>query len=125
VLARCGQGYSLSDEGLAPVVYPMMRAFSADYPLPRKDRSRYALNPGKVGIPYFDRLTPSTGCGTYGNGGENDFSTTSGALPPALKGNSDGSISGTPTAAQDYSFTEKITASTASASQAYSIHIAP
>jgi hypothetical protein len=36
-LARCGQGYSLSDEGLAPVPYPMMPAISADYPLPRKD----------------------------------------------------------------------------------------
>ena len=37
-LARCGQGYSLSDEGLAPVAYPMMPALSADYPLPRKDQ---------------------------------------------------------------------------------------
>jgi hypothetical protein len=36
--ARCGQGYSLSDEGLAPVAYPMMPALSADYPLPRKDQ---------------------------------------------------------------------------------------
>jgi len=38
VRARCGQGYSLSDEGLAPVAYPMMPAISADYPLPRKDQ---------------------------------------------------------------------------------------
>jgi hypothetical protein len=37
-LARCGQGYSLSDEGLAPVAYPMMPPLSADYPLPRKDQ---------------------------------------------------------------------------------------
>jgi hypothetical protein len=37
-LARCGQGYSLSDEGLAPVAYPMMPAISADCPLPRKDQ---------------------------------------------------------------------------------------
>jgi hypothetical protein len=37
-LARCGQGYSLSDEGLAPVAYPMMPALRADYPLPRKDQ---------------------------------------------------------------------------------------
>jgi hypothetical protein len=37
-LARCGQGYSLSDEGLAPVAYPMMPAISTDYPLPRKDQ---------------------------------------------------------------------------------------
>ena len=37
-LARCGQGYSLSDEGLAPVAYPMMLGLSADYPLPRKDQ---------------------------------------------------------------------------------------
>jgi len=34
----CGQGYSLSDEGLAPVAYPMMPALSVDYPLPRKDQ---------------------------------------------------------------------------------------
>src|SRR5262249_51458277 len=61
--------------------------------------SPYALNPGKAGTPYFDRLTPSAGCGTYGNGGQNDFSETSGALPPGLKVNSDGSINGTPTAA--------------------------
>ena len=39
-LGRCGQGYSLSDEGLAPVAYPMMPAISADYPLPRKDQSK-------------------------------------------------------------------------------------
>ena len=38
VRARCGQGYSLSDEGLAPVAYPMMPALSVDYPLPRKDQ---------------------------------------------------------------------------------------
>jgi hypothetical protein len=38
-LAHCGQGYLLSDEGLAPVAYPMMPA-SADYPLPRKDQSK-------------------------------------------------------------------------------------
>ena len=37
-LARCGQGYSLSDEGLAPVAYSMMPALSADHPLPRKDQ---------------------------------------------------------------------------------------
>jgi hypothetical protein len=37
-LARCGQGYSLSDEALAPVAYPMMPAISADYALPRKDQ---------------------------------------------------------------------------------------
>ena len=38
-LARCGQGYSLSDAGLAPVAYPMMPALSADYALPRKDQN--------------------------------------------------------------------------------------
>ena len=37
-LARCGQGYSLSDEGLAPVAYPLMPALSADYPLARRDQ---------------------------------------------------------------------------------------
>jgi hypothetical protein len=37
-LARCGQGYSLSDEGLAPVAYPMIPAISADYPPSRKDQ---------------------------------------------------------------------------------------
>ncbi len=37
-LALCGQGCSLSDEGLAPVAYLMMPALSADYALPRKDQ---------------------------------------------------------------------------------------
>jgi len=37
-LARCGQGYSVSDEGLAPVAHPMMPALSVEYPLPRKDQ---------------------------------------------------------------------------------------
>ena len=32
-LARCGQGYSLSDEGLAPVAYGMLPALNADDPL--------------------------------------------------------------------------------------------
>jgi hypothetical protein len=38
-LARAGQGYVLSDEGLAPVAYPRMPAISADYPLSRKDQA--------------------------------------------------------------------------------------
>jgi len=37
-VARCGQGDSLSDEGLAPVASPMMPAINADSPLPRKDQ---------------------------------------------------------------------------------------
>ena len=39
-LARCGQGYPLSNDGLAPVVYGMLPALTADYPLPRKDQRR-------------------------------------------------------------------------------------
>jgi hypothetical protein len=38
-LARCGQGYSLSDEGLRPVVYGALPSLSADYPLVRNDQS--------------------------------------------------------------------------------------
>jgi hypothetical protein len=37
-LARCGQGYLLSDEGLAPVAYGMMPEMRAEYPLARKDQ---------------------------------------------------------------------------------------
>ena len=37
-LARCGQGYLLSDAGLAPVAYGMMPEISAGYALPRKDQ---------------------------------------------------------------------------------------
>ena len=37
-LARCGQGYLLSDVGLAPVAYGMLPPLTADYPLPRKDQ---------------------------------------------------------------------------------------
>lgn len=39
-LARCGQGYLLSDEGLQPVSYGMLPPMHADYPLPRRDQSR-------------------------------------------------------------------------------------
>jgi hypothetical protein len=37
-LARCGQGYLLSDAGVAPVAYGMLPPLTADYPLPRKDQ---------------------------------------------------------------------------------------
>lgn len=37
-LARAGQGYLLTDEGLRPVVYGALPPLSADYPLPRKDQ---------------------------------------------------------------------------------------
>jgi hypothetical protein len=39
-LARCGQGYLLSDEGLSPVAYGMLPPLNADYPLPTKDQRR-------------------------------------------------------------------------------------
>jgi hypothetical protein len=35
-LARCGQGYLLSDDGVRPLVYGMLPHVSASYPLPRK-----------------------------------------------------------------------------------------
>jgi hypothetical protein len=35
-LARCGQGYLLSDDGVRPLVYGMLPHLSASYPLPRK-----------------------------------------------------------------------------------------
>ena len=38
-LARCGQGYLLSDEGLRPVVYGALPPLRADYPLPRNDQA--------------------------------------------------------------------------------------
>ena len=37
-LARCGQGYLLSDDGVRPVVYGMLPHLSASYPLPRKSQ---------------------------------------------------------------------------------------
>jgi TraM recognition site of TraD and TraG len=37
-LARCGQGYLLSDSGLHPVAYGMLPTLTADYPLPRKSQ---------------------------------------------------------------------------------------
>jgi hypothetical protein len=39
-LARCGQGYLLSDEGPAPVAYGMLPPLTADYLLPRKDQRK-------------------------------------------------------------------------------------
>ena len=37
-LARCGQGYLLSDEGLQPLAYGMFPALKADFPLARKSQ---------------------------------------------------------------------------------------
>ena len=37
-LARCGQGYLLSDEGLSPVAYGMLPEMRAEYALTRKDQ---------------------------------------------------------------------------------------
>ena len=37
-LARCGQGYLLSDEGLRPLAYGMLPSLRADYPLPKKSQ---------------------------------------------------------------------------------------
>jgi len=39
-LARCGQGYLLSDEGLRQVVYGMLPPLQADYALSRNDQSK-------------------------------------------------------------------------------------
>ncbi len=39
-LARCGQGYLLSDAGLWPCVYGMLPQLSADYRLSRRDQAR-------------------------------------------------------------------------------------
>ncbi|MGO9764033.1 MAG: type IV secretory system conjugative DNA transfer family protein [Myxococcaceae bacterium] len=39
-LARCGQGYLLADDGLWPLVYGMLPALSADYPLLRHNQQR-------------------------------------------------------------------------------------
>jgi hypothetical protein len=39
-LARRGQGYLLSDEGLHPVAYGMLPPLTADYSLPRKDQRK-------------------------------------------------------------------------------------
>ena len=41
-LARCGQGYLLSDEGLQPLVYGMFPAMRADFPLTRKSQRNVA-----------------------------------------------------------------------------------
>ena len=39
-LARCGQGYFLSDTGLKPVAYGMLPSFRLDYSLRRKQQRR-------------------------------------------------------------------------------------
>jgi hypothetical protein len=39
-LARCGQGYLLSDDGLHAVAYGMLPPLTADSHLPRKDQRR-------------------------------------------------------------------------------------
>jgi len=49
-LARCGQGYLLSDAGLAPVAYGMLPPLTADYSLPRKEQkaARWRLGMARV-----------------------------------------------------------------------------
>jgi large repetitive protein len=89
------------------------------------DTNTYAFTDGKVGNFYGARMTPSSGCGTYGGSGHGDFSLLSGSLPPGLDYHSDGSINGTPTLAGDYTFRIQIAASTGTAAQTYSIHINP
>ena len=95
--------------------------------LPRtpSQTSPFAFTPGKVGQVYSAQMVPTPPCGTYGGGGHGNFSLASGTLPPGLDWFSDGSIRGTPTTPGDYVFTMTITASLASASQAFSIHVAP
>lgn len=72
-LARCGQGYSLSDEGLAPVAYPLMPAIPAEYPLRRNDEKAAQGAQGSAGRSW--RSDPGRVCseGRPRGGGGSDF----------------------------------------------------
>ncbi len=74
---------------------------------------------GKVGVAYSQTIAAAGGVGPYA------FDISAGALPAGLALASDGTLSGTPTAAGSFSFTVRATDSlSATATHAYSLTIA-
>jgi hypothetical protein len=61
-LARCGQGYLMSDEGMQPVAYGMLPPLQADYPLPRNEQSKAR------GLRLYERFVQGAGA-PYAVGG--------------------------------------------------------
>jgi hypothetical protein len=82
-----------------------------------------ALPPGQVGAAYSQMLTGSGGQAPY------TFSVTAGALPPGLTLASNGTLTGTPTAAGTFTFTATATDSTSPTpftdSQGYTLVVTP
>jgi hypothetical protein len=77
-----------------------------------------ALPPSIVGFPYEPTLRTSGG-----SGARETWSLVSGALPPGVRLNNDGTFSGTPTAAGAYPITVKVTAGSETLQKALTIPI--
>jgi hypothetical protein len=83
----------------------------------------YALASAFQGSMYTSQtLTASAGCGALGAA---PWSITSGALPPGLSINANGTITGVPTVTGVFDFTVGVTGSAMSGSQAYSLTVNP
>jgi CSLREA domain-containing protein len=79
-----------------------------------------SLPDGQVSVPYSQLITASGGAGPY------TFTTTSGSLPDGLTLETDGTLHGTPTVANTFTFTVTATGShNCTGSQPYTITIAP
>jgi hypothetical protein len=55
-LARCGQGYHLSDSGLHPLAFGMVPPLAADFPLTRKDQQKAR------GLRLYETFVGSSAC---------------------------------------------------------------
>jgi hypothetical protein len=75
-LARCGQGYHQSDEGMRPVCYGMLPPLQANYPLPRNEQATAR------GLRLYERFIQGGGAplevgGAPPNPGEHEHARTS------------------------------------------------
>ena len=78
------------------------------------------LPDGNVGTPYSVFLVREGGAGPY------QWDVVSGSLPSGISLSSDGELSGTPTAAGDFSFEARVRDSgDQSATQAMALHVEP
>ncbi|NKJ23375.1 putative Ig domain-containing protein [Dyella sp. SG609] len=94
------------------------QAYTVTVNAPAITFTRTTLPGGQVGVAYSQTVSASGGSGSF------TYSLTAGALPPGIALSSAGAISGTPTAAGNYSFTVTATDTNGfTGSQAYTVGI--